>query len=618
MNSIDFETEGIQGNPVWRPPKPVGCSIKVGNKPSRYYSWGAPTANNCTWPQGMAAVLAAANAAPFVAHSGGFEAAVLRQYFNWTPPNPEWIHDTVFLLFLTNPYEQQMSLKPSAARLLNWPPEEQDAVREWVLQNVPEARATPSEWGAYICRAPGDLVGRYACGDTDRTSALFDLLHPLVVSHGMEPAYRREQQLAPILWESTCQGLRLDTEKLERDYLFFRGVQRSSAEYIWRILGEFELSKKDQLADALERAGQVTHWEKTPTGRRSTKRVNLMKNVKDPELMAHLAYYTMLETCLGTFGESWLTLAEDDGRLHASWNQVRGARGGGDESNGARTGRMSCSAPNLTNVPNDFEDFVFPEECGPMLLRRYLLPEEGHVWFKRDFDAQEMRWLANFSSAKELEQYRGQRSAFIRNVIPQESRLYAAFHADPKTDPHVAVQRIILDVTRIELTRKHVKTTGFGIMYGRGVESTAVALGISSEEGARVRDAYFTALPEVKLLSNGVRNQLRDGKCLRTWGGRVYYKEPHPERDLSYKGLNYKIQGSAADQTKESIIAWHATRGHGAQLLAAVHDEINISAPEGCGEMRLLREAMDMDRAGVPFRSQGYKGPNWAELEKCA
>ncbi|MEQ1572804.1 MAG: DNA polymerase, partial [Vicinamibacterales bacterium] len=575
--------------------KPVGCSIKYGTQASRYWAWGHPTANNCTWAQGRAAVLTAANAAPFVAHNGGFEAAILRDYFDWTPPNSEWIHDTVFLLFLTNPYEQQMSLKLSAARLLNWPPEEQDDLRTWILQNVPEARVTPSEWGAYICRAPGDLVGRYACGDTDRTSALFDLLYPLVVEHGMEPAYRREQKLAPILWESTRQGLRLDVEALERDYLYFRQLQRASQDFIFGELGEFEISKKDQLADALERAGQVTHWERTPTGRRSTKRVNLMKNVKDPELMAHLAYYTMLETCLGTFGEPWLALAESDGRLHASWNQVRGARNG-ENSDGARTGRMSCSAPNLTNVPNDFEDFVFPQDVGPILLRRYLLPEDGHIWFKRDFDAQEMRWLANYS----------------------EGKLSDAFHADPKADPHATVGRLILDATGIELPRKHVKTTGFGIMYGRGIASTAAALGIPLEQGEQVRNAYFAALPEVRALSSGVRKRLQGGGFIRTWGGRIYYVEPNPDRDLAYKGLNYLIQGSAADQTKESIIAWHATRGHGAQLLAAVHDEINISAPEGCGQMRLLREAMDADRADVPFRSQGYKGPNWATLEKCA
>jgi DNA polymerase I-like protein with 3'-5' exonuclease and polymerase domains len=230
-----------------------------------------------------------------------------------------------------------------------------------------------------------------------------------------------------------------------------------------------------------------------------------------------------------------------------------------------------------------------------MIMRRYLLPEEGHVWLKRDFSAQEMRIMAHFA----------------------EGRLFDAFRLDPTTDPHVAVQRMIKELLGIDMPRKYVKITGFGIMYGRGVPNLSVDLGVDQDEGKRVRDAYYAALPEIQQLSYDTRNRGKRGQFIRTWGGRVYYREPDPARDLSYKLLNYLIQGSAADQTKQSMIDWERDRAPGDVLLAAVHDEVNISAPadDVPGAMRRLRLAMNADRFDVPFRSEGYTGPNWGDIE---
>jgi DNA polymerase I-like protein with 3'-5' exonuclease and polymerase domains len=89
--------------------------------------------------------------------------------------------------------------------------------------------------------------------------------------------------------------------------------------------------------------------------------------------------------------------------------------------------------------------------------------------------------------------------------------------------------------------------------------------------------------------------------------------------DFSYKLLNYLIQGSAADQTKEALIDWHENRDWETVFLATVHDEINISAPEGDwkGRMGLLRDCMNRERFDVPMLSEGFVGPNWQDIEAC-
>jgi DNA polymerase I-like protein with 3'-5' exonuclease and polymerase domains len=595
--TIDFETEAIDGNPIYNPPRPVGVSIKPEGKESRYYAWGHGSDNNCTFEDGRAALLTALakDNEGYLAHNAPFEAAVLKRWFNYVEPDPLLVHDTQYLLFLVDPYANTFSLKPSAERILGLPPDERDDVQRWVLNHIPGSKK--SDWGAYISRAPGSLVGPYAIGDTDRTRALYDALYPRILQAGMLEPYRREQKLMPILFASSERGVRLDTERLAADITTYTAAKQKAEQYIHSVLGDFNIDSDAELAAALDRTGQVTQWVLTPTGKRSTSRKNLVGRVKDPSLLAYLAYRGVLATCLGTFAEPWLAQAQrEGGRVHPQWNQVRGDRGADGDMSGTRTGRMSCRGPNLQNPPNEFEGLVVPADLpAPMIMRRYLLPEEGHVWLKRDFSAQEMRIMAHFA----------------------EGRLFDAFRLDPTTDPHVAVQRMIKELLGIDMPRKYVKITGFGIMYGRGVPNLSVALGVDQDEGKRVRDAYYAALPEIQQLSYDTRNRGKRGQFIRTWGGRVYYREPDPARDLSYKLLNYLIQGSAADQTKQSMIDWERDRAPGDVLLAAVHDEVNISAPadDVPGAMRRLRLAMNADRFDVPFRSEGYTGPNWGDIE---
>jgi DNA polymerase-1 len=167
------------------------------------------------------------------------------------------------------------------------------------------------------------------------------------------------------------------------------------------------------------------------------------------------------------------------------------------------------------------------------------------------------------------------------------------------------------------MIRKHVKIIGFGILYGMGVDKLAASMGVSKDEGTDLRNAYYAALPEVRKLSLDTRNRGKRGDFIRTWGGRIYYREPNPDRDLSYKLLNYLIQGSSADQTKQSIIDYDQERAPDELLIAAVHDELNASVPADskAAGMARLRLSMDKDRFDVPFCSEGYAGSNWADIE---
>jgi DNA polymerase I len=580
LATVDFETDAIVHNPVWKAPAPAGVAIyREGHEPVYI-----------TERDEMRAALLPIWDGPMLFHNAPFDISVATQHLDlpW-PKDPLKIHDTMYLLFLLDPYARTYSLKPSAERYLNLPPDERDAVRDWVLANIPGA--TAKGWGAHIAKAPISLLAPYAKGDVTRTRQLFNVLHEKVLAAGMEEAYQREQKLMPIMTEASRRGIPLDRERLGNDVdMYEYGLGRSTNQ-IFKLLGtEFNIDSDRELATALDAAGAVDQWVLTDSGAKSVARKNLVLRPEFQQLKELLDYRGMLNTCLGTFIYPWLNLSEEDGNLHPEWNQTRSDR------NGTRTGRLSCSNPNFQNVPNASEITV-PKGLPPLpQMRKYVLPPPGHVWLKRDFSAQEMRIMAHFA----------------------EGSLFDAYQKDPNVDPHAMVQQMIKELLNLDLPRKHVKVTGFGIMYGMGVQKLADSLDIPYEQGYTTKEAYFAALPEVKKLAAAVKSRGSSGEFIKTWGGRRIFKEPHPDRNLSYKLLNLLIQGSAADQTKQSIVDWNDMRNPTDLFMATVHDENNIAAPieDKAPAMNRLRRSMDADRFSVPFRSEGFAGPNWEDIEE--
>lgn len=607
--TIDFETEAINGNPIIHPPRPVGVAVWRGTEEPTYLAWGHPCGNNCGEEDGKNYLqrILRESCDPLLFHNAGFDVSVLNRFLgtNWL----EWerVHDTMYLLFLADPYASTLSLKPSADRYLGMEAREQNELHAWILQNI--TGATNKTAGAFISRAPGDLVARYAVGDVVRTRKLFDLLHAKIVAEGMEEAYERERRLFPIVYRGTQRGIRVDRETLEwHEHVYTQCLSIANDRLVTALGGDRGVLDSDAaLANALDKVGAVKEWVLTPTGKRSIAKNNL--KVVDPNIKMLMDYTGALSTCLQTFMRPWLEFSKTDGRLHPNWNQVKQYREGGNifEKKGTQTGRLSSDSPNFQNVPSEFttktgKPLPVPEGLHPLpIMRRYCLPEEGHVWLKRDFSSQEIRILAHFEDGALCEAYR-------QNV---------------DLDPHEMARQIINTMIGILYARKSVKITGFSIIYGTGATGLSLQLECPYVEAKTIKDAYLDAMPGVRDLMQDVQRRGKCGQPVRTWGGRVYYAEPSKVidgrlRDFAYKLLNYLIQGSAADQTKQSIIDWENSRKTHDVFLATVHDEINISAPEESWResMDTLQVAMEADRFDVPFASEGFYGPNWADIKE--
>lgn len=605
MFTVDFETYPIEGNPSINPPKPVGVAIKFSDGKSKYLAWGHPTENNCTWEDARDE-LARIWDYNLLFHNAKFDTAVAEKWMELPIPEPLNIHDTMYLLFLDNPYSDTLSLKPNAERLLDMPPEERDRLTEWIMANTDCPKESVA--GAYIYLAPGDLVGEYAIGDVDRTKGLFDLLAPRIKENLMWEAYEREQLLMPIMLKSEQHGVRVDRDRLARDIEIYDAALLQCEDQLRSILKSdtVDFDKGKDIAFALMGAGLCEEQDflTTPKGRLSTSKESLKHAFQktDPTVLNLLNYRGSVASALRTFAKPWFDLSRHDGRIHTTWNQVRYHHEGQRDSHGSRTGRLSGSKPSLMNVTNEIKGTIPDNLPEPPLMRRYLLPEEGHYWVKRDFSSQEVRMLAHFEDAD----------------------LMIAYNENPDLDPHQMAAELIQEITGIEFTRKDTKITAFGIIYGMGVNALAGQLGRPHHEAALVKDAYLRVFPGVKKLQRLVSARGRQGLDIRTWGGRMYYREPSKvvngrKMDFSYKLLNYLIQGSSADQTKQCLIDWIGAKPDSHIFLATVHDELNISVPKEEWEsgMELLKRYMNQDLFDVPMRSEGFYGDNWYDLTEC-
>lgn len=639
--TVDFETMPIGQRPDAMPPKPVGVAINAPwHAETKYLAFGHPTTNNSTpeeaqqelgriWDSGI----------PILAHNMKFDYEVAVEWFDM--PFLPWdrLHDTMYQAYLCDPHARSLGLKELAADFLEWAPEEKDALAGWIADNTAALLAsypwnrtwdkkeqrfknpkkiTPKEAGKWIFATPGDICGKYAIGDVDRTIGLFRHLSPVVLENGMWGAYDRERELMPILLANEREGMRADVEGLRYEGALFRQAFDKAEDWLRRELhaGGLNFDADQDVANILSQRGIVRDedWQTTAEGDLSMSKENLTPELftgpNGAAIASALGYRNRLKTCLSMFMEPWLAQAEKNGgKISTNWNQTRSA---GESGGGTRTGRPSTDKHNFLNISKDFagrtDGYLHPEFLVVPklpLCRKYILPDEGHTFLHRDFDGQEMRVFAHF----------------------EQGQLWDAYQADPSIDPHAVVGAELLRLTGKELERTKVKVLNFQAIYGGGVPAAQRKLHCSYAEAKEFKAFHEKGLPGRKILSEEILKIVRLGDPIRTWGGRLYYPEP-PRfvkkagrvQSFEYKLINYEVQGSAADLTKEAIIQWNRAKETGCRFLVTVYDEINISAETEHKEkhMTLLREVMEADRLSVPMRSSGKQGPNWGDLKKCA
>lgn len=666
--AIKWPGEKVARYYSWAHPTKNNCTEKVG-RAALQAAWKAAKVGHGRRPapgtKSFVQTTADVQVDGLLCQNGKFDIDVAETHYDC--PRLHWskYHELQDILFLNNPHSYNLQLKSQARIVLGIEPGEKDEVIEWLQdtygdkgfskrlksKKLPDPRPyvegkAPGEhpkpqrvpWYAMVGLAPGDMVGRLSIGDIDRTEKLFEHLYPYIVESGMVEAYDRERRLMPILLENEREGVLVDIKALRADVVTYQAALVTVESWLRKRLKSptLNFNNDEEFAEALavNKLVDEDKWVYTPkSGKRSVSKKNLTPDmVNDQRVAQAYGYRNRLVTCLSTFMLTWLRQAEAtlkmNGRptIHTLWKQVKASSAGGAEE-GAATSRLS-SSPNFQNISKDLEDkgdgYVHPAFLKvPQLplMRKYILPDEGHVLGDRDYDGQELRLLAHFGDgAPEWSEFTG---GEILMGPPVPGEMLEQYNTNPDYKVHKVVHNGIGAITGHVHTYQAVKNFDFQVVYGGGVPAVCAALKVDRDTATKAIDAFKILLPDYDRLNTHIKVLAKAGEFITTWGGIRFYKEPdHYSEDygrwmdFGYKLLNYLIQGSAAQCTKEAIIRYHEHPKRQARFLLTVHDEFLISIPKHRvkEEMEILRECMESIELDLLLKSEGKTGTRWSEL----
>ena len=438
---------------------------------------------------------------------------------------------------------------------------------------------------------PVARVAEYASEDADLSLRIADLIGDRLKAEGLFNLYwELERPLIPILAEMEQTGIRVDADELRRQSASLTQRLEETIASIYEMAGHpFNIDSPIQLRKVLFEEQKLPIRRRTQTGP-STDQEVLEELALIHPLPAKITDHRHLSKLKGTYLDALPGLIHPEtGRIHCSFNQVVAA-----------TGRLSCSDPNLQNIPIRTAE-------GRQIRKAFVPGQDGWKLLCADYSQIELRVLAHFSG-----------DAALKSAFEQKIDIHSAVAADVF---QVAVDEVTLEQRRV------AKAVNFGVIYGQSPFGLAAVLGIDKEVAAKFIDDYFTKYSGVAQFIDQTLETCRETGFAKTILGRRRGIEGirpirgsnlnMPERTAT----NTVIQGSAADLIKRAMIRLHVrleSLRHPAKMLLQIHDELVFEVPEG--EVASLTEivrhemehAMDLD---VPLAVDVAIGNNWLEIE---
>jgi DNA polymerase I len=396
--------------------------------------------------------------------------------------------------------------------------------------------------------------------------------------------------LVPVLLGMEQAGIRIDIAVLGRmaDRLA-ADMQRVGEEIYERAGHRFNINSPKQLGDVLFNKMALPRPLKYGKGKVISTAQDVLEELAEHNAVPRLVLeYRQLAKLRSNYADSLPLLADGDGRVHTTFNQV-----------GTATGRLSSTNPNLQNIP-------IRTELGREIRAAFVAPR-GCVLLSADYSQIELRLLAHFSA---------------------DPLLTKAYRTGQ--DIHTLTAAEVFGVpaaTMDKETRNRAKAVNFGIVYGISPFGLAAQLGIDQHEARLYIDTYFERYAGVRAYIDRMLEETRREQRVRTMFGRI---RPIPDirsRNANQRGfaertaINTPLQGTAADLIKLAMIRIDARLGKEqlrSRMTLQVHDELVFDVPED--EIDTMKElvAHEMEHVlelSVPLVADLGIGANWRDLE---
>ncbi|HLH34854.1 MAG TPA: DNA polymerase I [Alloacidobacterium sp.] len=396
--------------------------------------------------------------------------------------------------------------------------------------------------------------------------------------------------LVPILLRMEEAGVRIDSRVLhEMGEKLSKEMHRVGEEIFERAGHRFNINSPKQLGDVLFNKMNLPKPLKYGKGKVVSTAVDVLEELAEHNEVPRLVLeYRQLAKLKSNYVDSLPLLADRDGRVHTTFNQV-----------GTATGRLSSTNPNLQNIP-------IKTELGRE-IRAAFIAAPGRVLFSADYSQIELRLMAHFSD---------------------DPLLVRAYQTGQDIHTLTASEVFGVPVDKMSKeTRNRAKAVNFGIVYGISPFGLAQQLNIDQHEARLYIETYFARYQGVRAYIDRLLEEVRREQRVKTLFGRVRPIPDIQSRNANLRGfaertaVNTPLQGTAADLIKLAMIRIDrrlAEEKLKTVMTLQVHDELLFDVPEDETERakELVRQEMEhVIELKVPVVADCGIGPNWRDLK---
>ncbi len=396
-----------------------------------------------------------------------------------------------------------------------------------------------------------------------------------------------ELPLMKVLDDMMQAGVRIDVDILKKAEVQLTDELNALEQEILALAGtQFNVNSPRQVGELLFDTLRLdSKAKKTKSGQYVTSEEVLQELTERHPVVQKILDYRELKKLISTYIAPLPTyINPQTGKIHATYHQTVTA-----------TGRLSCSNPNLQNLP-------IRSERGK-LIRQAVIPDPGCVFLSADYSQIELRLMAHFS---------------------QDEHLIQAFREGQ--DIHAATAAKIFSCPISEVTkdmRRRAKTANFGIIYGISAFGLSQQLGSSRLEAKDLIDGYFASFPKVAEFIEHQKQFAREHGYVETLFGRRRYLQDINSRNATIRNfaernaVNAPIQGTAADIIKMAMVhIWQRMKNEQmhTQMTMQIHDELCFNVPEAEVEKAkkiVVEEMQNVTKLSVPLIADCGSGENW-------
>jgi len=494
-----------------------------------------------------------------IAHNGKGDFECLRQW-GILISNSQLLWDTELIGHIVDSSHKGYGLKAMAKRELGI---EYPSYDDIVGKKKAKVRRTLDQW-------PVEIVSKYNALDCFTTYKLYELQKKSLCGSGIPEGYYfrdLEKPVSYIFQSMENRGIRIDVPYLKQLKLDLEAKQLPIQESILNELGPINLNSPKQLLEALH-AKDI--WPSLKNKPSTDKRA--LAGLSSP-IVSNLLGYSELETLLSSFVLPYLERNVEV--VKPFFNQC-----------GTRTGRPSCSNPNLLQIPRRTEN--------GKLLRRMFIPRDGMLMGDCDFGQIEPRVMAHLSKDPVL------------CKMFNEGIDFHTFTAE-----------------RLGISRDRAKILNLSVGYRATFKSVQAQLGGTREEAQKQINDWWALFPSLRRWQETlIYTSKKSGFCTTLLGRRIKVDRLESynswEREAAERQLiNNITQGSAAEIMKMAMIQISKDTDLSSSfgLLVQVYDELLFESADIENDMFHVKFAMENAvKLVVPLTVESKIGPNWAEV----